>query len=282
MAFYCVNDSVPVTLPRLLREACAARAVDFVEVDARAFDFAPERRLHPGDLLYRPAVSAAAVRVEQFLAGPGVATFYTQPNGMFFESLTPPLLFERAGLPVPQTVYLSTSNRSLLRSFVQHLGGFPVVLKLLGHEGGVGVMRLESFPALFSVLDYALAQGRNPYLSAYIADAVQWRIIVVGERVVAAYQNHAPADDFRHKLDLERAGFTNAVRPELAALAVSAVRVIGREFCGVDVLEQPDGRRWVLEVNFPCYFAHPQTEGGLDVAAPMVDFLLNKARALAG
>jgi glutathione synthase/RimK-type ligase-like ATP-grasp enzyme len=255
--------------------------VEFVEVDARSFDYAPERRLRPGDLLYRPATSVAAVRVEQFLAGPGVAAFYSQPDGLFFDASTPPLLFERAGLPVPSTVFVSTADRVLLRGFVGRLGGFPVVLKLLGFEGGLGVMLLDSFPALFSVLDYALAQGRNPYLSAYVPNAVQWRLIVIGDRVVVAYQNHAPEGDFRHRLDLEQAGFTVDVRPELAALAVRAVRAIGREFGGVDVLEQPDGNLWVLEANFPCYFAHAHTEGGLDVAGPMVDFLLAKARRLA-
>src|SRR5689334_16643417 len=118
---YCVNDSVPTTTTRLLREACAGQGVGYVEIDARAFDYAPTRRLAAGDLLYRPAVSQAARQVEQFLYAPGVASFYRRPDGPFVDVTNPPLLFERAGLPIPPTVYVSTGDRALLRQFVEQV-----------------------------------------------------------------------------------------------------------------------------------------------------------------
>ena len=71
-----VNDGVPAETTHLISSACAQRNVEFVEVYAPAFDFRPARRLPPGDLLFRPATSIAAIRVEQFLAGDGVGTLY--------------------------------------------------------------------------------------------------------------------------------------------------------------------------------------------------------------
>ena len=66
--FYCVtNASVPEATTQLLEQACRRRQVAYHEVCPATFDYDPQRHLCPGDLLYRPASSAAAVRTEQFL-----------------------------------------------------------------------------------------------------------------------------------------------------------------------------------------------------------------------
>jgi glutathione synthase/RimK-type ligase-like ATP-grasp enzyme len=107
------------------------------------------------------------------------------------------LLHERAGLPAPATIPCSTTRRGLLRSYVERLGGFPVVLKVAGGSGGLGVMRADSFPALFSLVDFLRSKGYNPLLTAYVPDAVHWRLVVVGSRVAAAYKNVNDTDAFR-------------------------------------------------------------------------------------
>jgi hypothetical protein len=278
--FFCVNDGVPHETTDLLREACERRDVAYLEIDATSFDFEAARRLEPGDLMYRPAISTAAMRVEQFLYAPGVATFYKHDDSMFFDALSSPLHFERAGLPIPRTFYCSNADRTLLRSFVERLGGFPVVVKLLGGQRGVGVMRADSYPSLFSLIDYALWQGKNPLITAYIADAVHWRVVVVGTRAVAAYKNPPDSDDFRTSGGDDPADFTANPPARLAEIAVRAVDVLQNEFGGVDILEHPSGRCYLLEANFPCYFPHAQTVAGIDVAGAMLDYLLEKRARL--
>ena len=61
---------------------------------------------------------------------------------------------------------------------------------------------------------------------------------------------------------------------ELAKLAVSAAEAVGAELAGVDIVEDPDGRHWVLEVNAGVEFsgfntAHPE----LNVADYIVDYV---------
>jgi len=41
MRFVCVNDSVPPQTTRFLKQASAASGIEYVEVDARSFDYAP-------------------------------------------------------------------------------------------------------------------------------------------------------------------------------------------------------------------------------------------------
>jgi len=277
MRFVCVNDAVALPTVMSLEAACRARGIEFLDVDARSFDYARERKLRAGDLMYRPAVSQAAMRVEQFLWSPGVVTFHTRPDGVFFTPLTPPLRFECAGLPIPRTVYCSTTSRKMIEQYVARIGGFPLIVKMLGFANGIGVMRVDSFPALFSLLDYELRQGANPLLAQYIADAAHWRLIVLGERVIAFYRKSPIANDFRAQAVK---GETHSEIPPSAAMqkvAVTAAQVLGYEFAGVDILEQADGKFFLLEANFPCYFYHAQEFGGVDVAGMMLDYLVAKA-----
>jgi hypothetical protein len=272
MTFYCVNDSAAPTTVALLRGSCAARSVEFV-------DYGRERRLSSGDLLYRPAISAAAIQVEQFLFNEQVASFYRRPESIFFQPITPPLLFQYTGLPIPPTVYCSTMQRSVIRGFVEQLGGFPIVVKVLGYSSGIGVMRVDSYPVLFSLLDFALSQGHNPLLCAYIDQATHWRLIVLGDAVISAYVNEPAADDFRTSAPADPQNYTTTVRPDLAGIAVRAVQVLQREFGGVDLLEDTHGKVFLLEANFPCYFAHPQDAAGIDISGMMVEYLIGKANS---
>ncbi len=279
-SLHCVTDaSVPASSCELLRAACSARDLEFTRIDANRFRFADPPELPPLAMMYRPAVALAAIRCEQFLMRPDVATFYRDPDALHFDGPAAPLCFQRAGLSVPRSVPLHTTDRDTLRHAVHHLGGLPVVLKT-GGEGGVGVMRADSWPALFSLVDYLYSQGAAPWLQTHVPDAEHWRVVVVGDHAVAGYRNDLLPDDFRSHPSDQLAAYT---LPEPAALnlALAAVRVTRREFGGVDLLRHPSGRWYLLEVNMPCYYPHAQEVAGVDIAGAMLDHLHAKALRLA-
>ena len=275
MTFVCVNDGVPVETVGLLQRACVDRGVDYREIDAAAFAFDPADRCAPGDLLYRPAVSSRAAQVELFVHVPGVATFHEDTP--FFVPTAPTSLFERAGLPIPRTAAATRMTRDELRETVDRLGGLPVVVKVGGFEGGVGVLVLDTWRGLFSTLDYLWATHAFAVLATFVPDAVHWRVVVVGDRAVAAYRNLPAHDDFRTYASADPDDYTGEPQAALAALAVGAARALRYELVGVDILEHPSGRLYLLEANFPCYFAQAQLVAGIDVAGAMVDHLLAKA-----
>jgi len=278
--FVCVNHSVPPTTTRLLREACESRGVLYEEIDADEIDFTTLSPLPPGSLMYRPAVSNAATRLEQALFGPGVATFYREPDGVFREIGPDFIIYERAGLPVAKWVWGNTSKRDVLRRYVEHLGGLPIVLKFRGGSGGVGVLRIDTLAGLFSTMDHALASGRTPVLETYVTNATHWRCVVVGEDVVGFYKNRMQPDDFRTRPSEDPADYHEPPPAEIRANAVRATASLEIAFGGVDILVQPDGRQYVLEVNCPCYFGRAQVTGGHDVAGAMIDWLVKKAEKL--
>ena len=63
-------------------------------------------------------------------------------------------------------------------------------------------------------------------------------------------------------------------------IAVDSAKVLRLEFAGVDLLEHPSGRIYLLASNFPCYFAQAQQVAGVDVAGAMIEHLAAKGRRI--
>ncbi|MBI5690035.1 MAG: hypothetical protein HZC55_08020 [Verrucomicrobia bacterium] len=278
--FCCVNDGVPPETTALLRRACRRRSLTYREVEPSTFAFNPRDRLRPGDLLYRPAISLAAQRIEQFLFTEGVLTFYADPAQIYQECLSPTLVLARAGLPIPRTEFCTTNRRTVLRAQATRLGGPPLVVKIPGGSGGVGVMKVDSLASLFSVVDYLLARREHPLLCTYVPEATHWRVIVVGDRAIAWYRSPVAPEDFRSYPTGRRADHAVRLSAAARALAVAGARALRLEFGGVDLLETAAGDTYLLEVNFPCYFPQAQRHTRTDIAVAMIDHLLAKTPAL--
>lgn len=255
----------------LLVEAARHRglAVNVPDVTAYGFDGA----VSAGDVVLRLGASIASELVEQHLWAPGVRTAYSDPDDMHLVVDQPCTLLAKHGIPVPDQVVCLNSERSRLAAHVERLGGYPVVVKVAGFEGGVGVMLAESLASLGSIVDHLLANGRPVTLQPLIRDVVHWRVVIVRGTVVAAYPNPTKRDDFRSAPSREPADFTLAPPRGVAAIAVRAAAAVHAGLAGVDVLVRDD-ERWVLEVNSPCFYAQAQLDGGVDVAGRILDVLL--------
>lgn len=280
--FHFINDHVPDETTQLLRESCERRDVEFVEIDAITFDYEPSHRVCPGDLLYCAGTTTSAGFVEQHLYQQGVAGFYSSPDGPLTRKVNPHLVFQRANVPIPRWVHVTNGDRSLLRRYVERMGGFPVILKFPGFSRGIGVTRIDSMPSLFSIVDYTLSNGSYPVLCAYVHPATHWRAVVVGDRVVSHYRNVPEQDDFRTSGSEQEEDYRVPAPSGLEETAVAAVHALGHEFGGVDILEHPSGRLYVLESNNPCYFASGQLAIGTDISGAMIEHLLQKSKRLTG
>lgn len=280
MEFHLVDEDVPAISKELIQKACSQRDIDYHEHQSKQFVFEPENKIAPGNILFRPAVSQASMRVEQFLYQPGVATFYKDTWGVLNSCNNSTAMFEANNIAVPRNFYLTQHSRPVLDYYVEQLGGYPVIVKVLGHSSGIGVMKLDSSESLYSVVDYVTASNQIPVLSAYIPDATHWRCVVVGSDVIAAYINPQDGADFRTYGTTDKNEVFEAVDADLAQIAIGATKALSLEFGGVDILKHISGRCYVLECNFPCYYAHAQEVGDIDVAGKMVDHLSQKALKL--
>lgn len=267
-----VSAHLPETTRASLVAAARQRRIAVVECDPDQPEGTVDRAA-PGDLLYSPSTSLEARRLERALWQPGVGCFDAGPDGPYAELHDPTGLMALRGVPQPRSRSVSEADPAQVAALVQWLGGLPVVVKVSGGEGGVGVMRADTFEGLQSLLEFLVSQGHRPEVQTFVPDAMHWRAVVVGERVVAAYKNPIKDNDFRSWPSGDDADYGTEAPPAVTAAALAATRALRMEFAGVDVLEHPSGRVYVLEANCPCY--HPQAEHhGVDVAGPMVDHLV--------
>ncbi|MCB9526538.1 MAG: hypothetical protein H6702_24620 [Myxococcales bacterium] len=265
---WCVDDDVPPETLSLLAAAAASQGVGWQVV--RPGD--PLPRPAAGDLLFRPAVSPAAMALERRLWRADLHTFWATTDGPWAVPAFPPTLLTRAGAAVPAWADLPSAAPAALDAAEAAVGPPPWVVKIPGHAGGHGVFQVDSRPALSSLTDYLLGEGQTPWLMAF-APGVHWRVVVVGDRAVAAYPNPVRPGDFRTQGTEDPRQVVDRVPAALAQAAITACSALGVRHGGVDLVVAPGRPPVVLETNFPCYFAHAEVLAGVPVAAAMVAWL---------
>ena len=177
-----------------------------------------------------------------------------------------------AGIRVPNTV-LTRSTRNL-RAAIEAVRGFPVVLKVLQGTQGVGVMLVHTPISLTSVLDTLRSLDQDVILQQFIVEGEgrDFRVFVIGGRVVASMMRTAPHGDFRS--NIHRGGAGNKVKLSRAyeRTAIRAAKALGLEIAGVDLMESKDGPL-VIEVNSSPGFEGIEKATGINVARAMMEHI---------
>ncbi|MEA2036736.1 MAG: ATP-grasp domain-containing protein, partial [Nanoarchaeota archaeon] len=145
--------------------------------------------------------------------------------------------------------------------------------------GGKGVMYAESYPAASSLMD-ALETLKQPFLiQEYIeTEGEDIRILVVGDRVVAAMKRKAVLGEKR--ANVHAGGEGEAFEPDvqMKKLAVEAAKSIGAEICAVDMLESIKGPM-VVEINLSPGLQGITKVTKVDVADKIAKYLAERAKA---
>ncbi|GAA4608226.1 lysine biosynthesis protein LysX [Actinoallomurus liliacearum] len=183
-----------------------------------------------------------------------------------------------AGLPVPRTALALTPESAL--EAVERMG-YPAVIKPLTGSWGRLVTALYDRHAATAVLEHVAALPSPQSHIVYVQEMVPTperdiRVIVVGGEVLGA--TYRRGDQWRTNVALGATTEVCPVTPELEHLARSAALAVGADIAGVDLLEEPDGRLLVLEVNSGVEFSGFQAAMGdqVDVAGRIADHVLTR------
>ncbi len=148
----------------------------------------------------------------------------------------------QAGLPIPRTAVIARLDA--LYAAVEAVGGLPAVVKLIRGTQGRGVFLVHKLATLSAMLQRVEELNRQAIIQEFIVEAGgrDIRLIIVGDRCVAAMERIAPAGEFR--ANLHRGGTAAAFEPDKATvtLAISAARAHGLAVAGVDLLYSPRRR----------------------------------------
>lgn len=268
----------------VLKASAEKRSINIHIIDPDEFDFAHIPRLTKKDGLYRVGIDKKSRLVEQLLVNKHAAIFYTDYThcvGGVGNTIAGDALFHwKQGLPIIKTVFSVTNNRQQLKAYVEYLGGFPVIIKSMGGSRGIGVMKIDSYESLFSIVDFLATTNSHFILRAYVDYVEHARLVVVGNKVVASMQYKRVPGDFRSNVGKQFVSQPKKYGKDINKLAVRSVTVLGREFGGVDILIDKKKQAHLAEVNTPCYFPSAQEKTGIEISGIMLDHLIAKSKRL--
>lgn len=185
-------------------------------------------------------------------------------------------LLSRKGIGLPRTGFASKADN--IKDLIKNVGGAPLVIKLLEGTQGIGVVLADTAKAAESIIEAFMGLKANILVQEFVKEAggADIRCLVIGGRVVAAMKRQGAEGEFRS--NLHRGGSAEIVKLSKAEreTAINAAKVMGLNFCGVDLLRSQNGPM-VMEVN-----SSPGLEGiekatGLDVAGKVIDFLVKNS-----
>jgi RimK family alpha-L-glutamate ligase len=179
-------------------------------------------------------------------------------------------LLEDAGLPTPRTIVTECFDQAVA-AFVE-LGGDVVLKPLFGSEGK-GMIRLNDADLAHRVFR-TLEQSRYVfYLQEFVPhDGWDIRAFILGDQVLASMARRGAG----WKTNVAQGARTEALTldPALADIALRAARLAGCDYAGVDILCDPQGQPFVLEVNSIPGWHGLQTTVTFDVADEIAAYIL--------
>lgn len=186
-------------------------------------------------------------------------------------------LLARKGIGLPVTGFANHSDDT--QDLIQHVGGAPLVIKLLEGTQGIGVVLAETHKAAESVAEAFRGLKANFILQEFVKEAqgADIRCFVIGDKVVAAMMRQSKEGEFRSNLHRGGTAKTIRITPEERSTAVRSARIMGLNVAGVDILRSNHGPV-VMEVN-----SSPGLEGiekatNKDIARLIIEFVEKNAK----
>ncbi|WP_066222295.1 30S ribosomal protein S6--L-glutamate ligase [Formosa haliotis] len=183
----------------------------------------------------------------------------------------------KAGIGMPKTVFTNYSRD--VEEVIAHVGGTPVIIKLLEGTQGLGVVLAETKNAAESVLEAFNGLQARVIVQEFIKEAngADLRALIVDGQVVGAMKRQGKDGEFRS--NLHRGGSANIIKLDAAELklAINAAHALKLPVCGVDMLQSARGPL-LLEVN-----STPGLEGiegatGKNIAKSIITFIERNAK----
>jgi ribosomal protein S6--L-glutamate ligase len=178
----------------------------------------------------------------------------------------------KARIGMPKTVFTNYSRD--VEEVIEHVGGVPVIIKLLEGTQGLGVVLAETRNAAESVLEAFNGLEARVIVQEFIKEAkgADIRALLVDGQVVGAMKRKGKDGEFRS--NLHRGGTAEIIKLNEAEikLAMNAARVLKLPVCGVDMLQSARGPL-LLEVNSTPGLEGIEAATGKNIAKAIITFI---------
>lgn len=210
--------------------------------------------------------------IKQFQMMGAFSTISSESLSMSRDKLRCLQMLSSARIGLPKTIFTNYSRD--VRDAIHHVGGAPLVIKLLEGTQGLGVMLAETENAAASVIEAFNGLEARVIVQEYIKEAkgADLRAFVVDGNIVGAMRRQAKEGEFRSNLHRGGTAKIITLSNEEKDLAIKAVTALGLGVAGVDMLQSNRGPL-ILEVN-----SSPGLEGieratGIDIAKEIICYI---------
>jgi len=264
---------------KLIFEALRDRGVDSEKIDSNAITLGLSEGINGYDVvLVRCLSHSQALYASKLLGDNGQRTVNTyEVIATSGDKLLTSLALAKRGVPTPRTKVAFTAQSAL--ETIEQMG-YPVVLKPLNGSWGRLLAKINDRDAAETILEHKHTLGGYHHSIFYIQEYIEKpgrdiRSFVVGGEVIAAIYRYAP-----HWItNTARGGEATAcpITPQIEHISRAAAEAVGGGVVAIDILEAPDGRLLVSEVNHTTEFRNSIAPTGVDIAARIVDYALEVA-----
>lgn len=181
-------------------------------------------------------------------------------------------ILSKAKIGLPKTIFTNYSRD--VKEAIRHVGGAPLVIKLLEGTQGLGVVLAETENAAESVIEAFNGLEARVIVQEYIKEArgADIRAFVVDGKIVGAMKRQAKEGEFRSNLHRGGTARIITLSEEEENVAIKAAQAMGLGVAGVDMLQSVRGPL-ILEVN-----SSPGLEGieratGTDIATAIISYI---------
>lgn len=178
------------------------------------------------------------------------------------------------GIPVPTTGY--GYSKDDFHTAIQAVGGAPLILKLVEGTEGTGVFLAKDEKEAVNILGSFKQFDARVIAQEFIEESSgsDIRAFVVGNKVVASMLRQSQDGDFRANVALGAHSFNVKLTDQEEKIVLSAVKAIGINVAGVDVIRSKRGPL-IIEINVAPDFGGEfglETTTSVNVAREIIKF----------
>jgi [lysine-biosynthesis-protein LysW]--L-2-aminoadipate ligase len=261
---------------KLIFQALRDRGVDGERIDANAITLGLSEGINGYDVVIVRCLShSRALYASKLLGDNGQCTVNTyEVIATSGDKLVTSLALAKRGVPTPHTKVAFTMQAAL--QTIEQMG-YPVVLKPLNGSWGRLLAKINDRDAAETILEHKHTLGGYRHSIFYIQEYIEKpgrdiRSFVVGGETIAAIYRQTP-----HWITNTARGGTALncpITPEIDHISRASAEAVGGGVVAVDILETPEGRLLVSEVNHTPEFRNSIAPTGVDIAGRIVDYAL--------
>ena len=271
---------------KLIVQAMEARGLRYELIDVRsaAFDLMDGAYWRRYDVVLDRCVSQSqSLAITHMLGAWGVACVNrAEVIEMCGDKMRTSLALAAAGVPTPET-RVAFSEQSALEAIEEI--GYPVVLKPVVGSWGRLLAKVNDRDAAEALIEHKVTLGSYQHGIFYIQEYIQkagndLRTFVVGEETICGITRTS-----EHWITNTARGGRSAncpITPEIDEISVRAAGAVGGGVIAVDLIEAPDGRLLVNEVNHTMEFRNSIEPTGVSIPDRMLDYVIEVGEEAAG